>query len=313
MKRREFITLIGGAAVTLPLPTRAQQSRAPVVGFLASGTPEVSTAQVAEFRAGLKEVGFVENQNVAVEFSWAHNQYDRLLPLAADFVRRDVTVIVATGGNRSALAAKAATTTIPIVFTMGDDPVRLGIVASVSSLGPKRLELLHELVPSAQTVGFLIDPTIPDFERQLENIRAAANSIGQQLLILPARTDNYIHAAYATVVKQRIGTLLVGSSQALYERMDRIIALAIRHAVPACYYERQFVEAGGLMSYGARRSDAYHQAGIYTGKILKGERPADLPIVFPTRFELIINRRMAKVIDLDVPPTLLALANEVIE
>ncbi len=181
------------------------------------------------------------------------------------------------------------------------------------SLGPKRLELLHELVPNAQSVGFLIDPTIPDAERQLEDIRAAANSTGQQLLILPARTDNDIYAAYATVVKQGIGTLLVGSATALYERMDRIIALAIRHAVPVCYYERQFVEAGGLMSYGARRSDAYHQAGIYIGKILNGERPADLPIVFPNWFELVINRRMAKVIDLDVPATLLARADEVIE
>jgi putative tryptophan/tyrosine transport system substrate-binding protein len=327
MKRREFITLLGGAAVAWPLAARGQQSGTPVIGFLASGTPELSTAQVAEFRAGLKEVGFVENQNVAIEFSWARNQRDRLLSLAADLVRRNVTVIVSTGGNTSALAAKAATTTIPIVFTMGDDPVRLGIVASVNrpggnltgasfysgSLGPKRLELLHELVPSAQTVGFLIDPTNPEFERQLENIRAAANSTGQQLLILPARTDNDIHAAYATVVKQRIGTLLVGSSANLFERMDRIVALAIRYAVPACYYERQFVEAGGLMSYGARRSDAYHQAGIYTGKILKGERPADMPIVFPTRFELVINRRTAKVIDLDVPPTLLARADEVIE
>jgi len=327
MRRREFIALLGGAAVTWPLAARAQQSRAPVVGFLASGTPEISTAQVAEFRAGLKEVGFVEDQNVAIEFSWAHNQRDRLLSLAADLVRRNVTVIVATGGNISALAAKAATTTIPVVFTMGDDPVRLGIVTSVNrpggnltgasfysgSLGPKRLELLHELVPNAQSVGFLIDPTIPDAERQLENIRAAANSVGQQLLILPARTDNDIYAAYAIVVKQGIGTLLVGSSTALYERMDRIVALAIRHAVPVCYYERQFVEAGGLMSYGARRSDAYHQAGIYTGKILKGERPADLPIVFPNRFELVINRRMAKVIDLDVPATLLARADEVIE
>jgi putative ABC transport system substrate-binding protein len=326
IRRREVIVTLGGAAVW-PLAARAQQSGGPVIGFLASGTPELSTSQVAEFRVGLKEVGFVEDQNVAIEFRWAQNQRDLLPSLAADLVKRNVTVLVATGGNISALAARAATTTIPIVFTMGDDPVRLGIVANVNrpggnltgasfysgSLGPKRLELLHELVPSAQSVGFLFDPTVPDAERQLDNIRPAATRAGQQLLILPASTDNDIHAAYATVVKQGIGTLLVASSPGLYQRMDRIVALAIRHAVPACYYERQFVEAGGLMSYGARRLDAYHQAGIYTGKILKGGRTADMPIVFPTRFELVISRRIAKVIDLDVPPSLLARADEVIE
>ena len=223
IERRKFLATLGGAAAAWPLAASAQQSRAPVIGFLASGTPEISTAQVAELRAGLKEVGFVEDQNVAIEFRWAHNQRDLLPSLAADLVKRNVTVIVATGGNTTALAAKAATTTIPIVFTMGDDPVRLGIVASVNqpggnltgasfysgSLGPKRLELLHELVPSAQSVGFLFDPTVPDAERQLENIRPAATSAGQQLVILPASTDNDIHAAYATVVKQGIGTLLV--------------------------------------------------------------------------------------------------------
>src|SRR5262249_50324612 len=266
LRRRQFITLLGGAAAW-PVAARTQQLKMPVIGFLGSGTPELNTAQVAEFRAGLDETGFVEHQNLAIEFSWAHSQRDRLLPLAAELVRRNVTVIVTTGGNISAMAAKAATATIPIVFTMGDDPVRLGIVASVNrpggnltgasfysgALGPKRLELLHELVPRAQTIGFLIDPSNPEFERQLEDIREAANSTGQQLVILPARTDNDIYAAYATIGKQHVGALLVGTSPALYGRMDRIIALAIRHAVPACYYERQFVEAGGLMSYRARR------------------------------------------------------------
>ena len=324
--RRKFLATLGGAA-PCPLAARAQQVNAPVIGFLASGTPELNVSQLAAFRAGLKETGFVEFQNVTIEFRWAQAQHNRLPSLAADLVRHNLAVIVATGGNISALAAKAATATIPIVFTMGDDPVRLGIVGSVDrpggnltgasfysgSLGPKRLELLRELVPNAQTIGFLIDPSNPESERQVKDIRAAAITAGQQLVTLTAGTDNDIHAAYAQIVKQHTTALLVGSSPFLYQRMDRIIALAIRHAIPACYFERQFVEAGGLMSYGARRSDAYYQAGIYAGKILKGERPANLPIVFPTRFELVINLKIAKIIDLEVPPTLLARADEVIE
>jgi len=236
-------------------------------------------------------------------------------------------VIVTTGGNITALAAKAATTIIPTVFTMGDDPVRLGIVASVNrpggnltgasfysgSLGPKRLELLREIVPKAPAVGFMIQLNNPDSESQLKDIRTAANAMGHQLVVLSAGTDHDIHAAYPAMIKQHVGALLVGSAPFLYGRMDTIVALSIRHAIPTCYYERQFVQAGGLMSYGARRSDAYRQAGLYAGRILKGEKPADLPVVFPSKFELVINLKIAKVIDIEVPPTLLARADEVIE
>jgi putative ABC transport system substrate-binding protein len=325
--RRRFLATLGGAAATWPLAAHAQQQAMPVVGFLNIGSADWNSVQVHEFRVGLSEAGFNEGQNVAIEFRWAQGHDDRLPALAGDLVERRVAVMVATGGNTVTLAAKSATASIPIVFTMGDDPVRLGIVSSVNrpggnvtgasfysgSLGPKRLELLRELVPKATSFAYLTHSLNPEAESQLRDVQAAANAMGQQLFLFDARSDNDIHSAYAAMAEKRVGALLLGTAAFLYGRMNAIVALAIRHAIPACYYERQFVSAGGLMSYGARRSDAYRQAGIYAGRILKGEKPGDLPIIFPSRFELVFNLGIARVIGVVVPPTLLARADEVIE
>jgi putative ABC transport system substrate-binding protein len=328
MRRREFITLLGGAAASpmaWPLVVRAQQPAMPVIGFLRSTTLADSTHLVTTFRQGLKETGFVEGQNVAVEYRYAENQVARLPALVADLLRRPVAVIV--GNIASALAAKAATTTVPIVFAIGSDPVALGLVASLNRpggnvtgvvffadvLGAKRLDLLRQLVPKATTIAMLVNPNTPDTEAERSDVQAAALAIGRQLIILDASSDRDIETAFATFVQRAAGALLVGTGAFFNSHRERIVALAARHALPAGYNWREAVVAGGLMSYGAGIADAYRQAGSYAGRILKGERPADLPVMRSTKFEFVLNLKTAKTLGLDIPPTLLALADEVIE
>jgi putative ABC transport system substrate-binding protein len=330
MRRRHFITLLGGAAaspVFWPLAARAQQPGLPVIGFVGGTSPDAYVdAQFAAFRNGLKEAGFVEGQNVAIEFRWAEGQYDRLPNFAAEFVRRQVAVILA-GSLPSALAAKDKTSTIPIVFVMGADPVKLGVVASLNrpggnatgisqyygALGAKRLELLRELVPSASVIAIISNPKNPNAEDHLDDVQTAARAIGQQTDVFRASSEDEIDAAFAGLVRLGDGALLVADDPLFSVRRNQIVALAARHAVPTIYYARDFAAAGGLMSYGSGAGDNYRLAGIYVGRILKGAKPADLPVIQPTRFELVINLKSAKGLGLDVPPTLLALADEVIE
>jgi putative tryptophan/tyrosine transport system substrate-binding protein len=326
MRRREVIKLIGGGAVC-PFVARAEPGALPLIAVLASGNPDLSNAQMDEFRAGLKDSDFVDGQNVTLAFRWAQGNVSRLGALAAELIGLRPAVIAATGGNITALATKAATTTIPVVFTMGDDPVRLGIVASLNrpggnltgasfysgALGSKRLELVRELMPQASSFAILLDPADPQTESQLVNIKAAADAMHQRLTVFTAKSSDEIVTAFGAIEQQQVQALVVGSSPTLFERMQLIAALALRHDIPACYYERQFVQVGGLMSYGARRGDAYRQAGVYAGRILKGEKPGDLPVVFPSKFELVINLNTAKAMGIVLPPTLLGRADEVIE
>ena len=325
MKRREFITLFGGAAATWPLATRAQQTM-PVIGYLSARSPEDTTHLVAAFRRGLVEDGYVEGQNVAIQYRWALGQVDRLPALAAELAGRSVAILVATGGESAALAAKAATSTIPIVFSTGD-PVKAGLVASYNrpggnatginlltqTLEPKRLGLLHELVPQAATIGFLLNPNFPSAEDQSKDMQEAARAIGLHIHVLRANTDREIEAAFETVAQDRIGALAVGASPFFDTRRNTLVALAARHAVPTMYHFREFAAAGGLMSYGIDPVDAYRQVGVYAGRILKGAKPADLPVLQPTKFEFVINLKTAKALGLDVPPGLSARADEVIE
>jgi len=321
MKRRAFITLLGGAA-SWPLAARAQQSAMPVVGFLRTTAAAGSAHLVAAFRQGLSEAGFVEGQNVAVEYRWGNDQDDRIPGMAAELVRRQAAVIVANG--IAVPAVKAATGTIPIVFTTGFDPVRTGLVASLSrpggnatgvvftmtDLATKQLGLLHELAPKAAIIAVLGDP---DLEVELQEIQAAGRAIGLQILIVKAASERDLNAAFATVVQSRADALLVRGSPLFLTRRRQLVALATRHSLLASYPSRDYAEVGGLMSYGPSITDAYRRVGIYVGRILKGTTPADLPVEMAAKFDLVINLATAKAIDLDIPPTLLARADEVIE
>jgi putative ABC transport system substrate-binding protein len=327
MDRRRFTVSIVGGLVLVPLAARAQKSTIPVIGFLSGASRPQWTANVAGFRQGLKEAGYVEGENVRIEFRWAEGHYDQLPVLAADLVRRQVAVIVATGGTTSALAAKAATSTIPIVFTLGRDPVELGLVASLSEPGgnttgvsffafelvAKRLEFLHELVPRATVIALLLNPDSAVAESTVTDAQDAARSLfGQQLHVLKARTEQEIDAAFATIVQLRADALVVEPDPFFNVRREQFVALAARYALPAIFELREFVTAGGLMSYGASLIEVYRQAGIYTGKILQGAKPANLPIVQPTKIELVINAKTAKALGLTIPQSLRLLA-EVIE
>jgi putative ABC transport system substrate-binding protein len=328
MKRREFITLAGGAAATWPLAARAQQSAMPVVGFLSGLSPGGFTERLRGFRQGLKDTGFVEGENVTIEYRWAENQFDRLPVLAAELVRRRVAVIATTGSPAAHFAAKAATTTIPIVFLAAEDPVRLGLVASlarpggnltginflVGELAAKQLALLRELVPEAARVAVLVNPiNATTTATTLGDVDAAARAMRLQIQVLNASTSREIDVAFATFVRERPDALLVTGDPFLNSRRVQLVNLASRHTMPAIFPLREYAEMGGLMSYAGNIIDAFRQIGVYTGRILKGEKPADLPVVQLRKFELVINHQTARMLGLTVPPTLLATADEVIE
>jgi putative tryptophan/tyrosine transport system substrate-binding protein len=325
MKRREFITFLGGAAAW-PLAARAQQAM-PVIGLLDPRSPHMLATPSRGFRQGLKDTGYVEGENVALEYRWAENEMDRLPALAAELVRRQVSVIVASTPV-AALAAKAATTTIPIVFTVNEDPVRLGLVASLprpggnltginlfsAELSAKRLDILREVVPGAARVGVLVNPAnATSTESTLRDVAAATRAIELQIKVLNASTSRDIEAAFASFTRERPDALFVGADPYFYSRRVQLVVLAARHTIPATYSQRDFAEAGGLMSYGTSLTDAYRQIGLYAGRILKGAKPADLPVVQASKFELVVNLPTAKALGLEVPPMLLARADEVIE
>jgi putative ABC transport system substrate-binding protein len=326
MRRRAFITLLGGAAAW-PLAARAQQPKVPVIGFLRADTPAAGAGMVAALRKGLSETGFVEGRNLAIEFRWAQNDRDRLPELAADLIRREVNVIVTPGSAAGALAAKALTATIPIVFSTSGDPVQLGLVASLnrpggnvtgftdlsSELVPKEIGLLHELLPAATRFGVLVTRSFAWVDRVTKDAQTAAAALGKQAQILFVASDREIDAAFAELAQKHVDAFLVPDDVVLFGRQSQILTLAARHAVPAIYSERAWTDAGGLMSYGPPTPDQGRQPGIYVGRILKGEKPAELPVARSTRFEFVINLATARAIGLEVPPPLLAIADEVIE
>jgi putative ABC transport system substrate-binding protein len=327
MKRREFITLLGGAAAS-PVAVWAQQPAMPVVGFLSSASPNLYSDRLRTFRQGLKEAGYVEGQNVEIEYRWAEGHNDRLPVLAAQLVHRQVTVIAAAGGTPSALAAKAATATIPIVFGVAVDPVEVGLVDSLNrpggnltgvtnlnaEVGPKRLELLHELLPAATIIAVLVDPTSPALaEAFLRELQAAAHALGVQLHVLHASTEGDFDTVFATLLQLRASALIIGPGTFFAARGEQLAALAVRHAVPTIFQYRPFAAAGGLLSYGSSETDYYRLVGLYAGRILKGEKPADLPVQQATKVELIINLKAARALSLTVPLPLLGRADEVIE
>jgi putative ABC transport system substrate-binding protein len=328
MRRRDFITLLGGMVAAWPLAARAQQLAMPVVGFLDPRSPEANADRVGAFRQGLKDAGYVEGENVAIDYRWAENQMDRLPALAAELVRRRVAVIAASGGPDTAFVAKTSTTTIPIVFAVGDDPVRLGLVASlarpggnltginffVSELAAKRLGLLRELLPAATRVAVLVNPAEATLtESTLRDVEAAARVIGLQIQVLNASTSREIDTAFATITRERPDALFVGTDPFFVSRRVQLAQMTTLHKVPAIYALRQYAEAGGLMSYGASLTDTYRQMGAYAGRLLKGAKPADLPVVQATKFELVVNHQTARMLGLTVPSSLLATADEVIE
>jgi putative ABC transport system substrate-binding protein len=327
MRRREFITLLGGAAAAWPVAARAQQPAMPVVGFLVGASRDGYAPLMASVREGLKETGFAEGRNVAIEYRWADNQYDRLPELAADLVRRQPAVIFVTGGLVSAIAAKAATATIPIVFAQGSDPVDYGLVASLNrpggnvtgvtfyntALGPKRIELLRQIVPRAAVIAVLMNPSHPSAGSDSKQLQEAGRTIGVQIEIVHAGSERELDDAFAKIAQLRADALIVHVDALFLSRSDKLVALAARHQVPAIYPQREFAAVGGLISYGTNAPHVYRQPGIYVGRILQGAKPADLPVMQPTKFELLINLKTAKALGLEVPPMLIALADEVIE
>jgi putative ABC transport system substrate-binding protein len=330
MKRREFIALVGGGGLLLAAKVRrarSQQPALPVIGLLSSRSSATDAPLIAVIRQGLNETGFVEGRNVAIDYRWAEGQYDRLAALATDLVRRQVAVIVTIGGEVSAMAAKAATKTIPIVFVGGTDPVRAGLVPSLqrpggnitgvssfqNELEPKKLGLLRELRPSATSIAILLNPNSPYAEIQMNDIQTTARNVGQKIDLLHASTIGDINAAFARLAQMHADALLVATDPLFFTRATQLVVLAARHAIPTLYHRREIVAAGGLMSYGSNAEEHYRVLGAYAGRVLKGEKPGDLPIQLPTKFELVINLTTAKALGLEIPPTLIARADEVIE
>jgi putative tryptophan/tyrosine transport system substrate-binding protein len=326
MRRREFIPIFGGLVVW-PLVARAQQLALPTIGFLSGRSPAEAASALASFRQGLGETGYFEGKNVSIEYRWAEGRYDQLPSLVAELLSHRVTVIAATGGEPSALAAKAATATVPVVFTIGSDPMRLGLVASLNKpganvtgvtfiytqLGTKRLELLRQFMPKASAITMLINPTFPPALVEVDEVKTAGQSFGLQIDVLKAGTEQEIDTAFTTMARQKVDALLLGTDPFLLGQRDQIVRLAMRHSIPTMSTSREFVEAGGLMSYGPSLSNGYRQAGIYVGRILSGANPAELPVLQPTSFPLTINLKTAKTLGVTVPPNVLALADDVIE
>jgi putative ABC transport system substrate-binding protein len=327
MRRRDFITLLGGAAAAWPVAAHAQQQGMPVIGFLSARSPAEAGSDLAAFRQGLGQAGYFEGKNVTIEYRWAEGRYDRLPALATELVARQVAVIAAVGGEPSGMAAKAATITIPIVCTLGGDAVAAGLVASLNrpganitgvtiigaEMGPKRVELAHQLVPNGTVFAALVNPKYPLALAEARDMQAAARSVGLQVAVLDVSTDSEIDAAFAGLGRIKVDALLINTDPFLLGQREQIVQLAARHKVPAIYFLRDFVDAGGLMSYGPKVANSYRQAGIYVGRILKGEKAGELPVVQPTRFDLVINLRTARTLGLEIPTMLLVRADEVIE